>query len=43
MSAIMTSSGVTPVLAIRSCRAIVALFGLFFRLPAPGLAPPLAI
>ena len=43
MSAIITSSGVTPLLAMRSCRAIVALLGEFFFRPELGLAPPLAI
>ena len=39
----MTSSGVTPDAAMRSCRAIIALLGEFFFLPELGLAPPLAI
>jgi len=43
MSSSMTSRGVTPELATLSCRAIVALEGVFFLRPALALAPPLGI
>ena len=43
MSAIITSSGVTPDAAMRSWRSFVALFGLFRFRPELGLAPPCPI